>query len=102
MATFIANDLGVHVPRHLSAFRPDFKMKDHQHTGIETLKRASKIAKKAGLHYVYMGNVPVHGDTYCPDCKVLLIDRTGYNVTINNLKDGHCPKCNTAIEGVWK
>ena len=101
MAAFIANELGRHVPWHLSAFHPDYKMKDHEFTGIETLKRAEKIGKKAGLHYVYLGNVPVHGDTYCPDCGELLIDRTGYTVTVNNLKEGHCPKCDRKIEGVW-
>ncbi len=102
MASFIANDLGYHVPWHLSAFHPDYKMKDHKYTGLETLKRADAIAKKAGLYYVYMGNVPVHGDTFCPNCRRLLIDRTGYSVTINKLEDGHCPKCNRKIEGVWK
>lgn len=102
MAEFIANDLGRHVPWHLSAFHPDYKMKDHHFTGLETLKRAGAIGKKAGLYYVYMGNVPVHGDTYCPDCGELLIDRTGYRVAVNKLADGRCPKCNRAIEGVWK
>ena len=102
MANFIAEELGRHVPWHLSAFHPDYKMKDHKWTGLETLKRASDIAKKAGLYYVYMGNVPVHGDTFCPDCGELLIDRTGYSVTINKLQNGHCPKCHRAIEGVWE
>ncbi len=101
MATFIADGLGRHVPWHLSAFHPDYKMKNHEYTGIETLERASAIGKKAGLYYVYMGNVPVHGDTYCPDCGELLIDRTGYSVTINRLEDGRCPKCGRKIEGVW-
>lgn len=102
MAHFIADELGRHVPWHLSAFHPDYKMQDHKWTGLDTLKRANDIAKKAGLYYVYMGNVPVHGDTFCPDCGELLIDRTGYSVTINKLKDGHCPKCNRAIEGIWE
>ncbi len=102
MAEFIAKELGYHVPWHLSAFHPDYKMKDHNYTTLATLKRANKIAKEAGLYYVYMGNVPVHSDTFCPDCNTLLIDRTGYAVTINNLEDGHCPKCKRAIEGVWK
>ena len=101
MAEFIANDLGRHIPWHLSAFHPDYKMRDHEYTGIDTLKRASEIGKKAGLYYVYMGNVPVHGDTYCPQCGELLIDRTGYSITVNNLEDGHCPKCKREIEGVW-
>jgi len=101
MATFIATDLGAHVPWHLSAFHPDYKMQNHKYTKLDTLKRASAIAKKAGLYYVYMGNVPVHGDTYCPKCGELLIDRTGYEVTINKLVDGYCPKCNRKIEGKW-
>ena len=101
MASFIANELGVHVPWHLSAFHPDYKMQDHEYTKLQTLQRASNIAKKAGLLYVYMGNVPVHGDTYCPNCGELLIDRTGYSITKNSLIAGHCPKCRRAIEGVW-
>jgi len=102
MAAFIANELGKHVPWHLSAFHPDYKVLDKDRTSMQTLQRAYNIAKKAGLYYVYLGNVPAHGDTYCPECNTLLIDRTGYNVTINNLKNGYCPKCNRAIEGVWK
>ncbi len=102
MATFIAEDLGRHIPWHLSAFHPDYKMKDHNFTGLETLQKAYNIAKEAGLYYVYLGNVAVHGDTYCPKCGKLLIDRTGYNIAINNLTDGHCPKCGRSIEGVWK
>jgi len=102
MAEFIAKELGVHVPWHLSAFHPDYKMLDHANTSLKTLERAKKIAKGAGLLYVYLGNVPVHGDTYCPECNTLLIDRTGYRVVQNNLIDGHCPQCNRAIEGVWR
>ncbi len=102
MAAFISEELGPFVPWHLSAFHPDYKMRDHRWTGIKTLERAAAIAKNAGLQYVYMGNVPVHGDTHCPDCGELLIDRTGYSVTINNLEDGRCPKCGRIIEGVWK
>jgi pyruvate formate lyase activating enzyme len=102
MAEFIANDLGKHVPWHLSAFHPDYKMLDNHATKLETLERAKTIGQKAGLEYIYLGNVPVHGDTYCPECNELLIDRTGYTVTINNLIEGHCPKCNRAIEGIWK
>ena len=100
MAEFIANDLGKHVPWHLSAFHPDYKMLDHESTKLETLQRAKKIGQKAGLDYIYLGNVPVHGDTYCPGCGELLIDRTGYSVTVNKLIEGHCPKCDRKIEGI--
>ncbi len=102
MAHFIAEELGRHVPWHLSAFHPDYKMTDHRWTGIDTLTRAKKIAEAAGLWYVYLGNVPVHGDTHCPGCGTLLIDRTGYNVTVNNLVGGRCPTCERNIEGIWE
>ena len=102
MANFIAKELGRHVPWHLSAFHPDYKMQDHDYTKVSTLQKAANIAKEAGLYYVYLGNVPVHGDTYCPECGELLIDRTGYSVTLNRMIDGKCPKCNRKIEGIWK
>ena len=102
MAEFIANDLGRHVPWHLSAFHPDYKMMDHKWTALNTLKRAKDIAQKAGLYYVYMGNVPVSRDTHCPECGKLLIDRTGFEIIVNNLVDGYCPNCSRVIEGIWK
>ena len=102
MADFIANELGRYVPWHLSAFHPDYKVLDKPPTSIQTLQKAYKIAKEAGLYYVYLGNVPVRADTYCPNCQTLLIDRSGYNVVTNNLIDGQCPKCKREIEGVWK
>ena len=102
MAEFIANDLGKHVPWHLSAFYPDYKMLDHESTKLETLQRAKKIGQKAGLDYIYLGNVPVQGDTYCPGCGELLIDRTEYSVTVNKLIEGQCPKCDRKIEGLYR
>ena len=102
MASFIANELGRFVPWHLSAFHPDYKMKDHDYTKVQTLKRAYDIAKKAGLYYVYLGNVNLPEDTYCPKCGELLIDRSGYNVTLNKIENGKCPKCDTKIKGIWK
>jgi len=101
MAEFIANDLGKHVPWHLSAFSPNYKMLDHDSTKIETLTRAREIGRKAGLEYIYLGNVLVNGDTHCPECDELLVNRTGYRTTVNNFKEGHCPKCDKAIEGIW-
>ncbi len=102
MASFIANELGKYVPWHLSAFHPDYKMKEHSHTKIETLQRAYKIAKEAGLYYVYLGNVTLPQDTYCPKCGNLLIGRSGYNIAIDKIKSGKCPKCKREIEGVWQ
>jgi pyruvate formate lyase activating enzyme len=69
---------------------------------MSTLHRAAEIGERVGLRYVYLGNV--WGDprehTYCPGCGELVMHRMGYHVQ-NRLRDGYCPKCGTAIAGVW-
>ncbi|CUV65440.1 (pyruvate formate-lyase)-activating enzyme [Sulfurovum sp. enrichment culture clone C5] len=102
MAEFIANDLGIDVPWHLSAFHPDYKMLDAKHTSLDTLIRAKEIGYKKGLKYIYLGNVASDGSTYCPKCKELLIDRRGYSASDNKIVDSRCPKCGEIIKGVWK
>lgn len=102
MAEFIANELGKHVPWHISAFHPDYKMLDTPPTPVKTLQRAYQFGKEAGLYYVYMGNVLLAAQTRCPECDTLLIERHGYQITRFHLSDGHCPHCNRTIEGVWK
>jgi len=94
-----AEKLGPDVPIHFSRFYPHYKMKDQHQTPVATLERAVKIAKDAGLHYVYIGNVPGHeaDNTYCPKCGELLIERYGFDVTRYSLTDKHCPKCGTKI-----
>ena len=54
-----------------------------------SLERAYEIGKAAGLHYVYLGNVPgtKTEKTYCYKCGKLLIDRIGYRILSNTIKD---------------
>jgi pyruvate formate lyase activating enzyme len=102
LAQWIAKELGPDVPLHFSAFHPDYKMRDTPATPPETLKRARDIALKAGLHYVYTGNVHnIEGDTtFCPACKTPLIVRDWYQIQDYRLTDdGHCPQCQTQIAG---
>ncbi len=101
MAKFIAEDLGKTVPWHLSAFFPNYKMKDTEATKLETLQHAKQIGKEAGLQYIYLGNVPVDGNTYCPHCETLLVSRRGYNVIDHKVEKGFCPHCSAPIEGRW-
>jgi pyruvate formate lyase activating enzyme len=91
------------VPLHFTAFHPDFKLRDKPQTPAQTLHRARQIAREAGLHYVYEGNIYSDGaHTSCPSCSSLLIRRSWHDVTENRLKQGRCPECATAIPGVWK
>jgi pyruvate formate lyase activating enzyme len=102
MCDWILKELGPDVPLHFSAFHPDHKMPDVPATPPATLVRARNIALKAGLHYVYTGNVHhAEGDTtFCPDCQVPLIVRDWYQIKQYKLTpEGHCPDCGTAVAG---
>lgn len=101
MAQFIAGELDTEVPWHLSAFHPDYKMMNTPRTSAETLERAYRIGKKSGLHYVYLGNLGIDHPTCCPECNTKLIERRGFNVLTNTLKEGRCPQCSAAIHGIW-
>ncbi|MCK4805788.1 MAG: radical SAM protein, partial [Candidatus Pacebacteria bacterium] len=92
------------LPWHISAFYPCYKMLNRPSTSQEILISACEIGKKAGLQYVYTGNIPNsnYESTYCPKCNSLVIERLGMEVLKNNLKNGKCPKCNTKIQGIWK
>ncbi len=105
LAEFLAS-VSPDIPWHVTAFHQDYKMTDPENTPPETLIRAAGIGKRAGLRYVYAGNLPGQvGDlenTYCPNCRALLIERYGYLIRGYRLTaEGSCPQCGTAIAGRW-
>ncbi len=104
MAEFIAS-VSPDIPWHVTAFHEDYKMLDCGSTPVETLLRAGEIGRAAGLRYIYSGNLPgMAGDTentHCPNCCETLVERRGFRVLRNRLKDGACPKCAAPIPGVW-
>lgn len=104
IAEFI-KDVSPDIPWHVTAFYPAYKMTDVPPTPPDTLLRAHKIGKKAGLKYVYTGNIPgIEGEnTRCPKCNAELVKRYGLECeecVIN--KEGKCPVCGEIIPGVWK
>ena len=101
LAGWLASEAGPDVPWHISRFYPQYKYTDSEPTPLESLQRAEEIGKAAGLHYVYLGNVPgMDGETtYCYKCHTKLIGRIGYRITANHIKDSKCPNCGTAIAG---
>jgi len=103
IAKFLKN-ISPDLPWHLSAFHPDYKMLNKNTTPLSSLQKAYEIGKKIGLNYIYLGNVPASTleSTYCPNCQSLLIERIGYNIKVDNLKNGQCKKCQFKIPGVWK
>jgi pyruvate formate lyase activating enzyme len=104
-ADFIAG-VSPDIPWHVTAFHKDYKMTGPDNTSIETLIRTVEIGYGAGLKFVYAGNLPGRvGDyenTFCPGCKVALVERFGFHVLKNRIKDGHCPECGAEIPGRWE
>lgn len=92
------------IPWHISRFYPAYKMDNHYPTEIEKIKRAREIGFEEGLLYVYSGNIPgdIGENTYCPNCKNLLIERYGYRILRNEIKDGKCKFCGRQIDGFFK
>ncbi|MGD0336799.1 MAG: AmmeMemoRadiSam system radical SAM enzyme [Candidatus Omnitrophota bacterium] len=102
IAGFIAGvDKGM--PWHVSAFHPDYKFTDHGPTPEATLRRAQELGFKAGLDFVYAGNVYGWGsDTNCPHCKKLLIKRDGFIVSENKMQENGCSFCGEKLSGVFE
>jgi pyruvate formate lyase activating enzyme len=103
IASFIATDLGVDTPWHVTRFHPDFQMDNIGPTPVASLRRAHQIGLDAGLHYVYMGNIAGDGETtVCPGCGRELVSRSGFRVLQNSISaTGTCPACSCPIAGVW-
>ena len=102
MSQFVASSLGLEIPWHFSAFHPTYKMTDTPATPSQTLQLAKEIANKAGIKYVYLGNIKNDSSTYCANCGEKLIDREGFASKILNLENSKCKKCGNLIKGVWQ
>ena len=103
MVKWIVRELGRDVPLHFSRFYPKYRLQNLPPTPVPTLERLRMIALDEGLRYVYLGNVPGHdaGNTMCPQCGKLLIQRVGYRIYVNEIREGCCRFCGRAIAGIW-
>jgi len=103
LARFVRDDLGPEVPVHFTRFHPAYRLANLPATPVATLERCRDVAMGEGLKFVYLGNVPGHpgGNTYCPACGEVLIQRLGMAVVKNRLESGACPDCRRPIPGVW-
>jgi len=100
LAAWVAG-VGRDIPVHFSRFFPVYRMTDRPPTPPERLEAAYGIAKRH-LDHVYVGNIFIEktGNTYCPFCGLLLVERNGYR-TGNVPPNGICPSCGKKIRGVW-
>ena len=103
LTQWIRTSLGRDVPLHFSRFYPEYQLRDLPVTPPATLERARAIALAAGLHYVYLGNLPGHPaqNTDCPGCGTLLVERAGFATSKVRIRNGACPICQHPIPGIW-
>lgn len=93
--SWVKNNLSENIPVHFTRFHPDNNLNDVPWTPAETMEKALKLGKKAGLNYVYIGNMLSEdgSDTYCPHCGAKLVERTGYFVETKGLNGDRCASC---------
>ncbi len=101
IARFICS-LGPETPWHISRFHPMYKLLDRSPTSVRLLQQARIIGFEAGLRYVYTGNVPGDSgeDTFCYHCREPLVDRLGFQILSNRIRENKCFHCGSPIDGV--
>jgi len=107
MAQFIKS-VSPQIPWHITAFHPEYKLLDRHSTSAKQLFEAVETGKKAGLDFVYAGNITGHDfeNTNCPKCGKAVVERKGYalqGMTLKLESDGtaRCKHCGTKIPGIW-
>jgi len=100
LSKWVLNELGPDTPFHILRFYPSYKLSDVGATPTNILENFAEEAKRIGLKYVYIGNVPGHKleNTYCPECKELLIERMGFSVT-SKISEDRCSNCGAKLKG---
>ncbi|MEM0361639.1 MAG: radical SAM protein [Sulfolobales archaeon] len=94
--------LGPEVPLHINRYYPAHAWREPP-TPIDKLLEVREKALKAGVKYVYVGNVhdPKLESTYCPSCGKMLIERRYYRVRAFLLERAgdkwRCPRCGHTI-----
>lgn len=92
LASWVSGELGGHIPVHLSAYFPCYKL-NAPPTSMEDLEAAAGIFREK-CRYVYLGNVASSSPTSCSRCGKVLVERHGYSVKIRALDgNGTCSAC---------
>jgi pyruvate formate lyase activating enzyme len=99
IANWIRDELGELTPWHVTRFHPHHHMMHLPPTPIATIERAYEIGRKAGLKFVYAGNVPGHQSesTRCYACGRLNVQRLGYQTSVKGLDGTRCRFCGAEL-----
>lgn len=97
MINFILGELNPDTPIHFTRFHPDYKYMHYEKTPIQDVMDARNRAYTKGITYPYIGNAfESEGlNTYCPNCKKLLIERFGLCTYVKEAlsKNNTCNSC---------
>ena len=95
IAHWIHDKLGDMAPWHVTRFHPNYHIADLPPTPVTTLEKAVKIGRKAGLRFIYVGNVFGHPSetTVCPNCGRPVVERIGYETHVTGLEGSCCQFC---------
>ncbi len=96
---WIRDELGELTPWHVTRFYPHHRLTHLPPTPPETIDRACEIGKKAGLKFIYGGNVPGHESesTRCYSCGKVVVKRWGYETEVTGLDGSKCRYCGAEL-----
>ncbi len=99
IAHWIRDELGELTPWHVTRFYPHHRLTHLPPTPPETIDRACEIGKKAGLKFIYGGNVPGHESesTRCYSCGKVVVKRWGYETEVTGLDGSKCRYCGAEL-----
>jgi pyruvate formate lyase activating enzyme len=99
IANWIRDELGELTPWHVTRFYPQHHMMHLPPTPVSTLERAYDIGQKAGLKFIYAGNVPGHKSesTRCYKCGKINVQRLGYQTVVVGLEGSKCRFCGAEL-----
>ena len=92
---WVVENLDNNTPVHFSRFHPDHNLTNVSRTPMETLLKIYNVAKEIGILYPYLGNVTPgdYENTRCYKCGNVCIERAGYSINLEGVKEGKCIKC---------
>ena len=99
IAGWIAKELGTETPWHVTRFHPNYMISDLPATPVATLEHAYELGHKAGLKFIYVGNVPGHASeiTVCFSCGKPVVERVGYQTNVCGLNESRCNYCGAEL-----
>ncbi|MFH1640170.1 MAG: AmmeMemoRadiSam system radical SAM enzyme [Chloroflexota bacterium] len=99
IARWIKDELGELTPWHVTRFYPRYEIMNLPPTPVSTIERAVEIGHRAGLKFVYSGNIPGHQaeNTTCYHCGQLVVARVGYEAEVTGLDGSKCKFCGAEL-----